>query len=233
MGQKINPKGFRIGINKDWSSVWYSKKNFPKLLKEDYLIRKFVKKKLAYAGVSEVKIFRADEKIKLIIFSSKPGIIIGRNGQAITELTKEVQKMSDQKVSIVIEEIKRPELNAQLSAEDIAKQLENRVAFRRAMRQAITRTIKSGALGIKIAVSGRLAGADIARREHFHEGTVPLQTLRANIDYGFFEANTTYGKIGVKVWIYKGEIFLDKKIFINKNQKYRGDDKKNANAQTH
>jgi small subunit ribosomal protein S3 len=232
MGQKVNPKGFRFGVNKSWNSVWYSEKSCARLIKEDHSIRKFVRKKLSHAGVSEIKIFRADEKVKILIFSSKPGIIIGRNGQLITNLTAEIQKISSQKVSVVVEEIKRPELDAQLSAADIAKQLENRIAFRRAMRQSITRSIKSGALGIKVAVSGRLSGADIARTEHFHEGSIPLQTLRANIDYGFAEANTTYGKIGVKVWIYKGEIFLEKKesfknSFLDKN---KNKNKKNSGA---
>jgi len=206
MGQKVNPHGLRLGINKDWDSVWYSEKDFAKYLLEDYRIRQFIKKKLYAAGVSRIAIQRTTDRIKIVIFSAKPGIIIGRSGQAILELTDEVQKLTELKADVSIQEIRRPEMNAQLVAEDIAKQLENRITFRRAMRQAMTRTMKMGAKGIKAAVAGRLGGADIARTEHYHEGTIPLQTLRADIDYGFAEANTTYGKLGVKVWIYKGEV---------------------------
>jgi len=206
MGQKVNPHGLRLGINKEWDSVWYAEKDFAKYLLEDHKIRAYIKKKLYAAGVSRITIQRTSDRVKVTIFTAKPGIIIGRSGQAIADLTNEVQKLSPQKIDVGIQEIKRPELNAQLVSEDIAKQLENRVTFRRAMKTAMTRTIKMGAKGIKAAVSGRLGGADIARTEHYHEGTIPLQTLRADIDYGFAEANTTYGKLGVKVWIYKGEV---------------------------
>jgi len=210
MGQKVNPHGLRVGIIKNWSSVWYSEKDFAKYILEDNKIRKLVKKKLYSSGVSHIDICRTSDRARVIIYTAKPGMVIGRNGQAITELTEEVQKLTEHKVSIAIEEIKRPETNAQLAAEDVAKQLENRIAFRRATRQVITRAMKSGVKGIKISVSGRLAGADMARTEHYHEGTIPLQTLRADIDYGFAEANTTYGKIGVKVWMYKGEVLPGK-----------------------
>jgi len=206
MGQKVNPHGLRVGIIKEWDSVWYAEKDFSKYLVEDNKLRKYVKEKLYPAGVSRITIQRTAERVRVTIFAAKPGIIIGRNGQAIQELQDELQKMSEQKVLINIEEIKRPELDAQLVAEDIAKQLENRVTFRRAMKQSMSRTMKMGAHGIKTQCSGRLGGADMARTEHYHEGTIPLQTLRANIDYGFAEANTTYGKTGVKVWIYKGEV---------------------------
>jgi len=206
MGQKANPHGLRIGINKEWDSVWYAEKDFSKYLLEDYKIREFIKNKLYAAGVSKITIQRTTDRMKIVIFTAKPGIIIGRSGQAIQELTAEVQKFTSQKADVGIQEIKRPELDAQLVAEDIAKQLENRMTFRRAMKQAMSRTMKMGAKGIKTAVGGRLGGADIARTEHYHEGTIPLQTLRADIDYGFSEADTTYGKLGVKVWIYKGEV---------------------------
>jgi len=213
LGQKVNPHGLRVGINKDWDSVWYADKNFGDLLVEDNKIRKFIKKKLFLTGVSKIHIARTTSRVKVTVFTAKPGIVIGRNGQAIAELAADVQKFvkdPNQKAVINVEEIKRPELSSQLVAEDIAKQLENRVTFRRAMRQAMTRTMKSGAKGIKAQTSGRLGGADIARAEHYHEGTIPLQTLRADIDYGFAEADTTYGKLGVKVWIYKGEVLPGK-----------------------
>lgn len=211
MGQKVNPHGFRVGIIKEWDSVWYAEKDFAAFLVEDHQIRKFLKEKLYTAGVSRILISRTADRVKITIKASKPGIIIGKNGKSIEDVTKHIEKMTSikgkqQKVLVQIEEIKRAELDAQLVAEDIAKQLENRVTFRRAMKQAMQRTMKARAKGIKTAVSGRLGGADMARVEHYHEGTIPLQTLRADIDYGFAEANTTYGKIGVKVWIYKGEI---------------------------
>ena len=214
MGQKVNPHGLRVGINKEWDSVWYAEKNFADFLIEDDRIRKFVKKKLYRAGVSKITISRTTSRVKITVFTAKPGIVIGRSGAAIAELAADVQKLvkdDKQKAVINVEEIKRPELAAQLVAEDIALQLENRVTFRRAMKQAMTKTMKFGALGIKAQVSGRLGGADIARAEHYHEGTIPLQTLRADIDYGFAEADTTYGKLGVKAWIYKGEILPGKK----------------------
>ena len=206
MGQKVNPHGLRVGIIKDWDTKWYAEKEFANYLVEDYTIRKFIKKKLYTSGISKIAIERTAERIKIIVYTAKPGIVIGRNGQAIEELKSEVQKMTKHKVAINIEEIRRPELDAQLVAENIALQLENRVSFRRAMKQAMGRTMKFGAKGIKTGVSGRLGGADMARDESYHEGTIPLQTLRANIDYGFAEADTQYGKVGVKVWIYKGEV---------------------------
>lgn len=206
MGQKVNPHGLRVGIIKDWDTKWYAEKDFADNLIEDVKIRKFIKKKLYAAGVSKIGIERTAGRVKISVYTAKPGIVIGKNGQAIEELKGQIQKMSSHKVAINIEEIKRPELDSQLVAENIALQLENRVTFRRAMKQAMGRTMKFGAKGIKTAVSGRLGGADIARTESYHEGTIPLQTMRADIDYGFAEADTTYGKLGVKVWIYKGEV---------------------------
>ena len=210
MGQKVNPHGLRLGIVKEWDSVWYAERDFSKLLLEDHNLRKFLNKKLAKARVSRIIIKRTSDRIKITLHTATPGIVIGRNGQAIQELTQELEKLTDNKVDVNIQEIKRPEMDSKLVAEDIAKQLEDRVTFRRAMKQAMTRTMKMGAKGIKTAVSGRLGGADIARTEHYHEGTIPLQTLRADIDYGFAEADTQYGKLGVKVWIYKGEVLPHK-----------------------
>ena len=206
MGQKVNPHGLRVGIIKDWDTKWYAEKDFADYLVEDVKIRKFIKKKLYAAGVSKIAIERTAGRVKISVYTAKPGIVIGKNGQAIEELKGEIQKMTSQKVAVNIEEIKRPETDAQLVAERIALDLENRVTFRRAMKQAMGRTMIFGAKGIKTAVSGRLGGADIARTESYHDGTIPLQTLRADIDYGFAEADTTYGKLGVKVWIYKGEV---------------------------
>ena len=206
MGQKVNPHGLRVGIIKDWDTKWYAEKDFADYLVEDVKIRKFIKKKLYAAGVSKIAIERTAGRVKISVYTAKPGIVIGKNGQAIEELKGEIQKMTSQKVAVNIEEIKRPETDAQLVAERIALDLENRVTFRRAMKQAMGRTMKFGAKGIKTAVSGRLGGADIARTESYHDGTIPLQTLRADIDYGFAEADTTYGKLGEKVWIYKGEV---------------------------
>lgn len=210
MGQKVNPHGLRVGIIKDWDTKWYAEKDFADYLIEDVKIRKFIKKKLYASGVSRIAIERTAGRVKVSVYTAKPGIVIGKNGQAIEELKNELQKMTAQKVAVNIEEIKRPELDAQLVAENIAQQLENRVTFRRAMKQSMGRTMKFGAKGIKTMVSGRLGGADIARSESYHEGTIPLQTLRADIDYGFAEADTTYGKLGVKVWIYKGEVLPTK-----------------------
>ncbi|MCQ2609221.1 MAG: 30S ribosomal protein S3 [Lachnospiraceae bacterium] len=211
MGQKVNPHGLRVGIIKDWDSKWYAEKDFSDYLVEDYKIRKFLKKKLYQAGISKIEIERAGGKVTISIYTAKPGIIIGKGGKEIETLRKETQKYSKSIVSLNIKEIKRPNKEAKLVAENIAQQLENRVAFRRAMKQAMSRTMKDGALGIKASVGGRLAGADIARTEYYSEGTIPLQTLRADIDYGFAEADTTYGKLGVKVWIYKGEVLPSKK----------------------
>ena len=211
MGQKVNPHGLRVGVIKDWDSRWYADdKDFADYLVEDYKIREYLKKKLYNAGVSKIEIERASDRIKVIIFTAKPGVIIGKGGQEIEVTKKELQKFTNKKLVLDIKEIKRPDREAQLVAENIAQQLENRVSFRRAMKSSMGRTMKAGALGIKAAVSGRLGGADIARTEFYSEGTIPLQTLRADIDYGFAEADTTYGKLGVKVWIYKGEVLPTK-----------------------
>ena len=206
MGQKVNPHGLRVGVIKDWDSKWYADAEFSDYLVEDYNIRKFLKKKLYSAGVSKIEIERASDRVKVIIYTAKPGVVIGKGGAEIEVTKKELAKLTDKKVMVDIKEIKRPDRDAQLVAENIAQQLENRVSFRRAMKSCMGRTMKSGAMGIKTCCSGRLGGADIARAEFYSEGTIPLQTLRADIDYGFAEANTTYGKVGVKVWIYKGEI---------------------------
>ena len=210
MGQKVNPHGLRVGVIKDWDSKWYADADFADYLVEDYNIRKFLKKKLYSAGVSKIEIERASDRVKVIIYTAKPGVVIGKGGAEIEVTKKELAKLTDKKVMVDIKEIKRPDRDAQLVAENIAQQLENRVSFRRAMKSCMGRTMKSGAMGIKTCCSGRLGGADIARAEFYSEGTIPLQTLRADIDYGFAEANTTYGKVGVKVWIYKGEILPTK-----------------------
>jgi small subunit ribosomal protein S3 len=214
MGQKVNPHGIRVGVIKGWDSVWYADRNFGDYLVEDDRIRKFIKKKLFAAGISKITIHRTSAKCNVTIHTARPGVVIGRSGQAIGELTADVQKHlkvnPEQRAHVYIEEVRMPELNAQLVAEDIAKQLENRVTHRRAMRGAITKTMKMGALGIKTQTSGRLGGREIASAETYHEGTIPLQTLRADIDYGFAEAATTAGKLGIKVWIYRGEIFSRK-----------------------
>ena len=210
MGQKVNPHGLRVGVIKDWDSKWYADAEFSDYLVEDYNIRKFLKKKLYSAGVSKIEIERASDRVKVIIYTAKPGVVIGKGGAEIEVTKKELAKLTDKKVMVDIKEIKRPDRDAQLVAENITQQLENRVSFRRAMKSCMGRTMKSGAMGIKTCCSGRLGGADIARAEFYSEGTIPLQTLRADIDYGFAEANTTYGKVGVKVWIYKGEILPTK-----------------------
>jgi small subunit ribosomal protein S3 len=210
MGQKVNPHGLRVGVIKDWDSKWYAEADFSDNLVEDYNLRKFIKKRLYSAGVSKIEIERASSRVKLIIYTAKPGIVIGKGGAEIEKLKAEVQKMTDKKLFIDIKEIKRPDKDAQLVAENIAQQLENRVSFRRAMKSTMSRAMKAGALGIKTSVSGRLGGADMARTEFYSEGTIPLQTLRADIDYGFAEADTTYGKVGVKVWVYKGEVLPQK-----------------------
>lgn len=209
MGQKVNPHGFRVGVIKDWDTRWYAdKKDFSKFLVEDKKIRDFVKAECFKAGVSRIEIERkGDEKTLVSITTAKPGIIIGRQGAGIEDLKKKLTSMFKRSFFINVNEIKSIDTEAQLVAESIAKQLEDRVSFRRAMKQAMGRAMKQGAKGIKTGVSGRLGGAEIARSEHYHEGTIPLQTLRADIDYGFAEAKTTYGRIGVKVWVYKGEIY--------------------------
>jgi len=210
MGQKVNPHGLRVGIIKDWDSKWYAEADFADNLVEDYEIRTFLKKKLYASGISRIEIERASDRMKVVIYTAKPGIIIGKGGAEIEKLKAEVQKMTAKKLFIDIKEIKRPDRDAQLVAENIAGQLENRVSFRRAMKSTMQRTMKAGAKGIKASVGGRLGGAEIARTEHYSEGTIPLQTLRADIDYGFAEAATTYGRLGVKVWIYKGEVLPTK-----------------------
>ena len=210
MGQKVNPHGLRVGVIKDWDSKWYADADFADYLVEDYNIRKFLKKKLFSAGVSKIEIERASDRVKVIVFTAKPGVVIGKGGAEIEITKKELQKLTGKNVLVDIKEIKRPDRDAQLVAENIAQQLENRVSFRRAMKSCMGRTMKAGAMGIKAAVSGRLGGADMARTEVYNEGTIPLQTLRADIDYGFAEADTTYGKLGVKVWIYKGEVLPTK-----------------------
>ena len=206
MGQKVNPHGLRVGIIKDWNSTWYAESDFADNLVEDYNIRKFLKKRLYSAGISKIDIERTRDRVKVSVFTAKPGVVIGKGGAEIEKIRAEVQKLTAKKLIIDIKEIKRPDLDAQLVAENIAQQLENRIGFRRAMKSCMQRTMKSGALGIKTSVSGRLGGADMARKETYSEGTIPLQTLRADIDYGFAEADTTYGKVGVKTWIYHGEV---------------------------
>ena len=210
MGQKVNPHGLRVGVIKDWDSKWYADEQFSDYLVEDYNIRKFLKKKLYSAGVSKIEIERAADRVKVVLYTAKPGVVIGRGGAEIEVTKKELSKLTGKKVLVDIKEIKKPDKDAQLVAENIALQLENRVSFRRAMKSCMSRTMKAGALGIKAACSGRLGGADMARTEFYSEGTIPLQTLRADIDYGFAEADTTYGKVGIKVWIYKGEVLPTK-----------------------
>ena len=206
MGQKVNPHGLRVGVIKDWDSKWYAEGDFADNLVEDYNIRTYLKKKLYSAGVSKIEIERASDRVKVIIYTAKPGVVIGKGGAEIEKVKGELAQFTDKKLIVDIKEIKRPDKDAQLVAENIALQLENRISFRRAMKSVIGRTMKSGAKGIKTMVAGRLGGAEIARTESYHEGTIPLQTLRADIDYGVARANTTYGVIGVKVWIYKGEV---------------------------
>ena len=211
MGQKVNPHGLRVGVIKDWDSKWYAEADFADCLVEDHEIRTYLKKRLYSAGVSKIEIERASDRVKVIIYTAKPGVVIGKGGAEIEKLKADLQKKIDKKLIVDIKEIKRPDKDAQLVAENIAAQLENRVSFRRAMKSTMGRTMRAGALGIKTCVSGRLGGADIARSEFYSEGTIPLQTLRADIDYGFAEADTTYGKLGVKVWIYNGEVLPSKK----------------------
>ena len=211
MGQKVNPHGLRVGVIKDWDSKWYAESEFADYLIEDNKIRTYLKKKLYSAGVSKIEIERASGRVKVIIYTAKPGVVIGKGGSEIEKVKAEVQKFVTGKLLVDIKEVKRPDRDAQLVAENIAQQLENRVSFRRAMKSTMGRAMKAGALGIKTSVSGRLGGADMDRTEFYSEGTIPLQTLRADIDYGFAEADTTYGKVGVKVWIYKGEVLPSKK----------------------
>lgn len=212
MGQKVNPHGLRVGVIKDWESRWFADdENFSDNLVEDYKIREFLKKKLYHAGISKIEIERTNDRVKVLVYTAKPGVVIGKGGAEIEKLKGELAKYSTKKVLVDIKEVKRPDNDAQLVAENIAQQLENRISFRRAMKSCMGRAMKAGAKGIKTSCSGRLGGADMARTEFYSEGNIPLQTLRADIDYGFAEANTTYGKIGVKVWIYKGEVLPAKK----------------------
>ena len=210
MGQKVNPHGLRVGVIKDWDSKWYAEGDFADLLVEDHKIRTFLKKKLYSAGVSKIEIERASDRVKVILYTAKPGVVIGKGGAEIEKVKAELQQFTDKKLVVDIKEVKRPDKDAQLVAENIALQLENRISFRRAMKSCMQRSMKSGALGIKTCCSGRLGGADMARTEFYSDGTIPLQTIRADIDYGFAEADTTYGKVGVKVWINKGEVLPTK-----------------------
>ena len=210
MGQKVNPHGLRVGVIKDWNSKWYAESNFADCLIEDHDIRKYLKKRLYNAGISSIEIERASDRVKIIIYTAKPGVVIGKGGSEIEKVKAELAKFVDKKLIVDIKEVKRPDKDAQLVAENIAQQLQNRISFRRAMKSCMGRAMKAGAQGIKTSVSGRLGGADMARTEFYSEGTIPLQTLRADIEYGFAEADTTYGKVGVKTWIYKGEVLPTK-----------------------
>ena len=212
MGQKVHPNGVRVGVIKDWNSKWYAEaKDYSEYLVEDHKIRKYVKNKLFISGISKVEIERTAKFVKVNVYTAKPGLVIGKGGNLSEELKAELEKMINKEVNLNIVEVKNVDTDAQLVAENIANQLERRISFRRAMKQCMQKAMKAGALGIKTAVSGRLGGADMARTEFYKDGTIPLQTLRADIDYGFYEADTTYGKIGVKVWIYKGEVLPTKK----------------------
>jgi len=212
MGQKVNPNGMRLGINKDWNSKWYaSKKDFSEYLNKDYKIREYIEKTLKDAAISKIQVERNTKRTEVIIHTAKPGVIIGKAGSEIEKIKSTLSKLVDENVEVTIVDIKKPDMNADLVAANIAKQIENRASFRMAQKRAIRNAMKSGAKGIKTLVSGRLGGADMARGEGYTEGTIPLHTLRADIDYGFAEADTTFGKIGVKVWIYKGEVLPGKK----------------------
>ena len=212
MGQKVNPHGFRVGIIKDWDSKWFADKDYEKYLLEDIKIREYIKAKLMLSGISRITIERAAQKTRISIYAAKPGMVIGRQGSNIEVLKNELKQFTDSNVDINIVEIKTPDMDATLVAENIASQLERRIAFRRAMKQSVTRTMRLGAKGIKITCGGRLGGAEIARSESYREGSIPLHTLRADIDYGTAEAHTTYGRIGIKVWIYKGEVLPETKV---------------------
>ncbi len=211
MGQKVHPKGFRIGIIRDWDSNWYADRDYTDLLHEDYKLRHYIKEHFYTAGIAKVEIQRTGNRIRVTIHTAKPGIVIGRGGTEVEKLKADLIKMTGKNVNINIQEIKKPDLDAQIVAENIAQQLEKRISFRRAMKQTVGRTMRAGAIGIKVAISGRLGGAEIARSEWYSEGKVPLHTLRADVDYGFAEANTTYGKIGIKVWVNRGEIMPEAK----------------------
>jgi small subunit ribosomal protein S3 len=211
VGQKVHPKGFRIGIIRDWDSNWYADRDYTDLLHEDYKIRHYIKEHFYTAGISKVEIQRTGNRVRITIHTAKPGIVIGRGGMEVEKLKADLIKMTSKNININIQEIKKPELDAQIVAENIAQQMEKRISFRRAMKQTVGRTMRAGAIGIKVAISGRLGGAEIARSEWYSEGKVPLHTLRADVDYGFAEANTTYGKIGIKVWVNRGEIMPEAK----------------------
>ena len=230
MGQKVNPHGLRVGVIKDWDSRWYANKTtYGDMLVEDYTVRNFIQKNLYSAGVPKIEIERFAENVKIHIHCAKPGLAIGQGGKKIDEIRAEVEKMIGKKVNINIVEVKQPDLCAQLVAEKIALDLENRISFRRTMKQSISRTMHLGASGIKTRVSGRLGGAEIARAESYHEGTIPLQTIRADIDYGFAEADTTYGKLGVKVWIYKGEVLKGTVKPVEEEKPRRRDNRRRDN----
>ena len=226
MGQKVNPHGLRVGVIKDWESRWFADDdNFSDNLVEDYKIREFLKKKLYHAGISKIEIERSADRVKVLVYTAKPGVVIGKGGAEIEKLKGELAKYSTKKVLVDIKEVKRPDSDAQLVAENIAQQLENRISFRRAMKSCMGRAMKAGAKGIKTSCSGRLGGADMARTEFYSEGNIPLQTLRADIDYGFAEAITTYGKIGVKTWVYHGEVLPTKGGKTAKASSKEGSDK--------
>ena len=232
MGQKVNPHGLRVGVIKNWDSRWFvADEKFGDTLVSDYNIRKYLKKELQAAGVPKIEIERDSQRVRVFIHCAKPGMVIGRGGAEIEKYKNELQKMVGMPVALNVVEVRQPDLNAQLVAENIAAQLERRVAFRRAMKMAIRNTMRLGAKGIKITCGGRLGGAEIARSEHYHEGTIPLQTLRADIEYGFWEANTTYGKIGVKVWIYKGEILNEVNRTSAPRDNKRADRRDNRNGE--
>ena len=233
MGQKVNPHGLRVGVIKNWDSRWFAKDEvFGDTLVSDYNIRKYLKKELQDAGIPKIEIERDSRRVRVFIHCAKPGMVIGRGGAEIEKYKNELQKMVGMPVALNVVEVRQPDLDAQLVAENIAAQLERRVAFRRAMKMAIRNTMRLGAKGIKITCGGRLGGAEIARSEHYHEGTIPLQTLRADIDYGFWEANTTYGKIGVKVWIYKGEVLNEvNRPSANANDRKRPANRDNRNGE--
>ena len=233
MGQKVNPHGLRVGVIKNWDSRWFAKDEvFGDTLVSDYKVREYLKNELQKAGVPKIEIERDSHRVRVFIHCAKPGLVIGRGGEQIEKYKAQLEKMVGMPVALNVVEVKQPDLNAQLVAENVAAQLENRVAFRRAMKMAIRNTMRLGAKGIKITCSGRLGGAEIARAEHYHEGTIPLQTLRADIDYGFWEANTTYGKIGVKVWICRGEVLneVSRPAVKNARNDRRGDRKDNRNG---
>ena len=233
MGQKVNPNGLRVGVIKNWDSRWFAKDEvFGDTLVSDYKVREYLKNELQKAGVPKIEIERDSHRVRVFIHCAKPGLVIGRGGEQIEKYKAQLEKMVGMPVALNVVEVKQPDLNAQLVAENISSQLENRVAFRRAMKMAIRNTMRLGAKGIKITCSGRLGGAEIARAEHYHEGTIPLQTLRADIDYGFWEANTTYGKIGVKVWIYRGEVLseVNRPAVKNTRGDRRGDRRENRNG---